>query len=162
MKYSLYAFNLFFELNASYVHVHCWAPVISACGKPSVIRIPTLLAHVASQVVIMTTCGDTGDDKDGILTTIDFQWHCSHYSEYIPTNSLVFALCIVCAMIIALMNLCGSLSLYSSVLLHWHIGDPTEPPRCTTNHEPCTEIGNIFFGEMFVTDFTRSTSWDVR
>ena len=48
--------------------------------------------------------------------------------------------CIVCAMIIVLMDLCGSLSWYSSVLLHWHIGNPTDPQRCTTKHEPCTEM----------------------
>ena len=29
---------------------------------------------VAPQVVIMTTCGATSDDKFAIMTTLDFQW----------------------------------------------------------------------------------------
>ena len=31
---------------------------------------------LAPQVVIMTTCGATRDDKVGFMTTLDFKWYC--------------------------------------------------------------------------------------
>ena len=38
------------------------------------VTMPTLSPLVAPEVVIMTTSGATNDDKDGIVTTLDFHW----------------------------------------------------------------------------------------
>ena len=40
-----------------------------------VIIMPTFLPRVTAQVVITTTCGDTTDDKFGIMTMFSFQWN---------------------------------------------------------------------------------------
>ena len=39
-----------------------------------VVMMPTLWSLVAQQVVVMTTCGATSDDKVDIMTNLGFQW----------------------------------------------------------------------------------------
>ena len=46
----------------------------TVCLKLRVFMMPTLPSLVASQVVMMTTCGATSDGKVGIMTTLHFLW----------------------------------------------------------------------------------------
>ena len=47
-----------------------------------IVIMPTLSSLVALQVVMMTTCSATNDDKVGIITNLTFQWPCSGSDKF--------------------------------------------------------------------------------
>ena len=58
------------------VHISC---------KPRVVMMWTLSSKAAPQVVTMTTCCATSDDKIGIMTTLSYRnLYCPHLSAYVP------------------------------------------------------------------------------